>query len=54
MSPAPIKNGVLEAADLDVVWDHRRGPVPILDGVSLTIAAGETVALVGEIGRAHV
>ena len=41
---------VLEVADLDVVWDHRRGAVPIVDGVSLTIAAGETVALVGESG----
>jgi peptide/nickel transport system ATP-binding protein len=45
-----VSPNVLEAADLDVVWEHRRGPVPILDGVSLTIAAGETVALVGESG----
>ena len=37
-------------ADLGVVWDHRRGTVPILDGVSLSIAPGETVALVGESG----
>ena len=41
---------VLEVADLGVVWDHRRGTVPILDGVSLSIAPGETVALVGESG----
>src|SRR5262249_28260456 len=50
VSPAPVTTGVLEVADLGVVWEHRRGPVPILDGVSLTIAAGETVALVGESG----
>ena len=41
---------VLAITDLGVVWDHRRGPVPILDGVSLSIAPGETVALVGESG----
>ena len=45
MNPA-----VLDVADLGVVWEHRRGPVPILDGVSLAIAPGETVALVGESG----
>jgi len=50
VSAAPNTAGVLEVADLGVVWEHRRGPVPILDGVSLTIAAGETVALVGESG----
>ena len=41
---------VLAVDDLGVVWEHRRGPVPILDGVSLSIAPGETVALVGESG----
>ena len=41
---------VLEITDLGVVWEHRRGPVTILDGVSMTITAGETVALVGESG----
>ena len=41
---------VLDITDLRVVFDHRRGPVPILDGVTLSIAPGETVALVGESG----
>jgi oligopeptide/dipeptide ABC transporter ATP-binding protein len=41
---------VLDVGDLGVVWQHRRGEVPILDGVSLAIASGETVALVGESG----
>ena len=41
---------VLDVTDLGVVWQHRRGDVPILDGVSLAIAPGETVALVGESG----
>ena len=41
---------MLDVADLGVVWQHRRGDVPILDGVSLSIAPGETVALVGESG----
>ena len=31
---------VLAIADLGVVWDHRRGPVPILGCVSLSIAPG--------------
>jgi oligopeptide/dipeptide ABC transporter ATP-binding protein len=45
-----VTTNVLDVADLGVVWEHRRGPVPILDGVSLSIAPGETVALVGESG----
>jgi len=45
-----VSPAVLEITDLGVVWEHRRRSVPILDGVSLTIAAGETVALVGESG----
>jgi len=45
-----VSANVLDVADLGVVWQHRRGDVPILDGVSLSIAPGETVALVGESG----
>jgi peptide/nickel transport system ATP-binding protein len=47
---ADVKEAVLDVVDLGVVWQHRRGEVAILDGVSLSIAAGETVALVGESG----
>src|SRR5262245_35437365 len=45
-----MAEAVLEVTDLGVDWQHRRGPVPILDGVTLSIASGETVALVGESG----
>ena len=30
------------------------GTVPVLHAVNLRVAAGEVVALLGEIGRAHV
>jgi oligopeptide/dipeptide ABC transporter ATP-binding protein len=45
-----VSTNVLDVAGLGVVWQHRRGDVPILDGASLSIAPGETVALVGESG----
>jgi oligopeptide/dipeptide ABC transporter ATP-binding protein len=50
VTAATVKKAVLEITDLGVDWQHRRGPVPILDGVTLSIASGETVALVGESG----
>ncbi|MEU6486574.1 ABC transporter ATP-binding protein [Streptomyces sp. NPDC046887] len=48
-APGPV---VLEAVDLVKGYrSRRRGPVrPALDGVSLTLAAGETLGLVGESG----
>ncbi len=41
---------VLEAADLVVEYATRRGPVRSLDAATLTVGAGEIVALVGESG----
>jgi ABC-type Fe3+/spermidine/putrescine transport system ATPase subunit len=37
---------MLELRDITKQWDHR----PLLDGVSLSVAAGETVALLGASG----
>ncbi|OGB30390.1 MAG: ABC transporter [Burkholderiales bacterium RIFCSPHIGHO2_02_FULL_66_10] len=37
---------MLELRDITKKWDHR----PLLDGVSLSVAAGETVALLGASG----
>ena len=41
---------LLEIEDLQVDFDSRIGPLPAVDGVSLTVDPGETVALVGESG----
>ena len=41
---------LLEIEDLQVDFDSRVGPLPAVDGVSLTVDPGETVALVGESG----
>ena len=41
---------VLDIADLHVAIGDRAGPVPLLRGVGLTIAAGEVRGLVGESG----
>ncbi len=43
-------SSVLEVNDLSVELRGRQGSVTALDGVSLTLAAGETLALVGESG----
>ncbi|WP_051951870.1 ABC transporter ATP-binding protein [Actinacidiphila yeochonensis] len=45
-APAPV----LETAGLDVHYGHGRRRRRVLDGVSLTVAAGETVGLIGETG----
>jgi ABC-type Fe3+/spermidine/putrescine transport system ATPase subunit len=39
-------SAMLELRDIRKQWDHR----PLLDGVSLSVAAGETVALLGASG----
>ncbi|MDR1634185.1 MAG: ABC transporter ATP-binding protein [Bifidobacteriaceae bacterium] len=41
---------VLELADLAVAYDTRRGRTLALDGLSLTVPPGQTVAIVGETG----
>jgi len=51
-SPAPAGDGVplLEIRDLRTYFRTRGDPSRVVDGVSLTIEAGETVGLVGESG----
>lgn len=41
---------VLDVRDLRVVFDTRRGRARAVDGVTLTLRAGETLGLVGESG----
>lgn len=41
---------ILEASDLDLVYETEAGSVQALDGLDLTLAAGETLAIVGESG----
>jgi oligopeptide/dipeptide ABC transporter ATP-binding protein len=41
---------LLEVRGLSVSFTTPRGPVPVLDGVSLTVRDGEVVGLVGESG----
>jgi len=41
---------ILEVRDLEVAFDTRHGRLKAIDGVSLTIAAGEILGVVGESG----
>lgn len=41
---------ILEATELDLVYQTEAGPVQALDGLELSLAAGETLAIVGESG----
>jgi len=41
---------ILEIAGLEKTFPHPRGPVEVLRGIDLTVAAGETIAVVGVSG----
>ena len=41
---------LLDVAHLTVGFDTPRGPIAVLNDVSLAVQAGETLALVGESG----
>ncbi len=45
-----MKPPLLEVRDLRVRFETERGPADVVNGMSFTIAAGETLALVGESG----
>jgi peptide/nickel transport system ATP-binding protein len=47
---APEPTPILSIEKLQVSLFTRRGVLPAVDGLSLTVAAGETVAIVGESG----
>ena len=46
----PSNSRLLDIRDLRTVFDTDRGPVVAVDGVSLAVHRGQTVALVGESG----
>jgi peptide/nickel transport system ATP-binding protein len=48
--PAAGKRAVLEVRDLRVVFPTQHGLVKAVDGVSLSVAEGETLGIVGESG----
>ena len=49
-APAATAEPVLEVSDLQTYFYTRRGLVKAVDHVSFTVAAGETLAIVGESG----
>jgi len=48
--PVPERTPILAIDQLQVSLFTRRGVLPAVDGLSLTVASGETVAIVGESG----
>jgi oligopeptide/dipeptide ABC transporter ATP-binding protein len=49
-APTQVRAPVLAVRDLDVEFDTRDGVLPALQGVSLDVYAGRTLALLGESG----
>lgn len=45
-----VSPSILEVEDLSTIFHTRRGDVRAVDGVSLSLSAGETIGLVGESG----
>ena len=45
---------VLSVENLRTEFRTTSGPIAAVDGVSFDLRAGETLCVVGEIGRAHV
>ncbi len=43
-------SALVEAQDLDLIYAGETGPVQALDGLDLTLGAGDTLAIVGESG----
>ena len=50
MTVMAVPQPLLSVRDLKVVFDGRHGPLTALDGVSLEIAPGEILGVVGESG----
>lgn len=49
-APAPGPPPLLTATDVRTAFHTPRGPVQAVDGVSLSLAEGETLGIVGESG----